>query len=561
MSFKRTKKEDEVWKSDQVRQERKERLAKLKAKDGYKKPIRDNSKTIRIVSILVVLAIVLGFGVWFAMKNGLRQRYAKAFTVRYDADAKAETDTTETETAEKPETDETEDQEEIAPKGKVIDTITVAEANIYLGNFSQQVLQGAGAFTQQGQDALSQSSMFDPEGTLRDDLLMSIEQSAKNSSYFYWKAKQEGLKLDEGDMKKIDSNIEQLESVASQSQVTLGHFLGVIYGPGVSENLLRNFLEKNLLADKYVKQVYDTFTYDEATINEKYDEDPDAYNEVNYHSYLFAGQDTSNDISEESTAEDSTEQTVDMEKAKKNAEEFEAKVSDETTFMTEAGLLGPAESGTQDSDIPTENMETNTTLTVAAQKAHMTAELGEWLFSDEREAFDKTIIEEAGGYRVVMFLEKYKPAENIFDSRHILIGIDEEDPEKSDEKSKAKAEEILAEYEAGEKTAEAFAGLAVQYSEDEGSVANGGQYTGIAAGQFVPEYEEYCLDPARKPGDVEIVKSQYGYHIIYFEGTTEKWYSTIENELKQADQQEFLTDVDLHTNITQEKGIKYFGKP
>ena len=186
MSLKRTKKEDEVWKSDKVRQQRKERLAKMKAKDGYKKPIRDNNKIVRIVSILVVLAIVIGFGGWFAMKNGLRQRYAKAFTVRYDADAKATT-----ETDEDSETEEA-DKEDTAPKGEVIDKITVAEANIYLGNISQQILQGAGAFSQQGQDALSQPSMYNPEGTLRDDLLLSVEQYAKSGSYNYWKAKQEG---------------------------------------------------------------------------------------------------------------------------------------------------------------------------------------------------------------------------------------------------------------------------------------------------------------------------------------------------------------------------------
>ncbi|MGB4610601.1 MAG: peptidylprolyl isomerase [Saccharofermentanales bacterium] len=559
MSLKKRKKEDEVWKSDQVRQERKERLARMKAKDGYKKPIRDNNKIIRIVSILVVVAIVSSFGVWFALKNGIRQRYAKAFTVRYDEDAKAEIEIADNlEAGEDQEESETADQEDTAPKGEVIDTITVAEANIYLGNISQQVLQGTGAFSQPGQDALSQPSMFNPQGTLRDDLLLSVEQSAKNSSYYYWKAKQEGLELEDSDLKQIDSNIEQLESVAGQSQVTLSHFLSVIYGPGVNESVLREFLEKNQLASKYVKQVYDTFTYDEATINQIYDGNPDAYNEVNYRSYLFAGQDTATDVPEDPAAEDSAEPAADMATAKKNAEEFAAKVTDEETFRVEADKLDSGDAESQDADI---NPETDKTLTKAAKKAYMTMELGEWLFSDERKALDKTVIEEDGGYRVVMFIEKYKPTEKIYDSRHILIGIDEEDPEKTDEKSKAKAEEILAEYEAGEKTAEAFADLAVQYSEDQGSVSNGGQYKGVVPGQFVPEYEAYCLDPARKPGDVEIVKTVHGYHIIYFEGTSEKWYSTIESELEQADQQEFLAEVDLHTNITQEKGVKYFGKP
>jgi len=47
----------------------------------------DSNRIVRVVSILLVVAIVLGFGVWFALQNGLRQKYTKAFTVRYDAEA------------------------------------------------------------------------------------------------------------------------------------------------------------------------------------------------------------------------------------------------------------------------------------------------------------------------------------------------------------------------------------------------------------------------------------------------------------------------------------------
>ena len=35
---------------------------------------------------------------------------------------------------------------------------------------------------------------------------------------------------------------------------------------------------------------------------------------------------------------------------------------------------------------------------------------------------------------------------------------------------------------------------------------------------MVPEFDAWCFDPARKPGDSGIVKSQFGYHIMYFVG-------------------------------------------
>ncbi|MDI9490246.1 MAG: peptidylprolyl isomerase [Bacillota bacterium] len=545
MSLKKSRKEEEAWKSDQVRKERKERLAKMKSKDGYKKPIRDSNRIVRVVSILLVVAIVLGFGVWFALQNGLRQKYTKAFTVRYDAEA---TDT-ETDQVEAQATDETETK---TATGNKIGDVTLAEANILLGLVSQQYLQG-GAFSQQGQDALSQDSMFNPEGTLRDDFLLSVENEARNSTYFYWKAKEEGLTLDDADRESIDNVISQYEAIASQGQVTLNHYLGVMFGPGVTESVFRDFMEKSNLGNKYVQQVFSTFTHDADEISAIYDENPDSYNEVNYRSYLFTGND------EESPAVDPTvpqaQPEVDLEAAKTEADEFVDSLSDEASFKIELDKLGL---GTQEGQDP----DADLTLTKGGLKNYMSPEMGEWLFAEERQAEDVTVLEEAGGYRVVMFLEKYKPVQiGSYDSRHILVLIDENDPEKSDEKSKAKIEEILAEYRSGEQTEEAFAELAKEYSEDQGSAANGGLTEKIAPGQFVPEYEEYCMDPERKPGDVEIVKTTYGYHLIYFIESQERWYASIEQELLRADQQEFLSEVNLHTNITQEKGIKYFGKP
>lgn len=33
---------------------------------------------------------------------------------------------------------------------------------------------------------------------------------------------------------------------------------------------------------------------------------------------------------------------------------------------------------------------------------------------------------------------------------------------------------------------------------------------------MVPEFEKWAMDDSRKYGDVAIVKSKYGYHIMYF---------------------------------------------
>jgi peptidyl-prolyl cis-trans isomerase D len=101
-------------------------------------------------------------------------------------------------------------------------------------------------------------------------------------------------------------------------------------------------------------------------------------------------------------------------------------------------------------------------------------------------------------------------------ARHILIK-----PETlgSVEKAKTKADSLKALIEGGAD----FATLATQHSEDPGSGAKGGDLGWFKEGQMVPTFNDACFDG--KKGDLVIVQSQFGYHIIKVEdqkGNTEK---------------------------------------
>lgn len=97
--------------------------------------------------------------------------------------------------------------------------------------------------------------------------------------------------------------------------------------------------------------------------------------------------------------------------------------------------------------------------------------------------------------------------------------------------------DILNEYNSGEKTEEAFAALADQYSTDPGSVGEktlgGGLYTDIERGGMVDEFDAWIFDEARKPGDVEIIKTQFGFHIMYFVGANDEasWIKSIRSSI------------------------------
>ncbi|MFA6422530.1 MAG: protein translocase subunit SecD [Candidatus Buchananbacteria bacterium] len=61
-----------------------------------------------------------------------------------------------------------------------------------------------------------------------------------------------------------------------------------------------------------------------------------------------------------------------------------------------------------------------------------------------------------------------------------------------------------------------MAALAKADSEDPGSKDNGGLYTGVKKGTFVPEFNDVIFNASLKTGDVypQLVKTQFGYHII-----------------------------------------------
>jgi hypothetical protein len=81
----------------------------------------------------------------------------------------------------------------------------------------------------------------------------------------------------------------------------------------------------------------------------------------------------------------------------------------------------------------------------------------------------------------------------------------------------SEAEQILQQWKEGEATEDSFAVLANTYSEDGGSNTTGGLYEDIHIdASYVPEFKNWAIAFTRKPGDTEIVRTTYGYHIMYF---------------------------------------------
>ena len=91
--------------------------------------------------------------------------------------------------------------------------------------------------------------------------------------------------------------------------------------------------------------------------------------------------------------------------------------------------------------------------------------------------------------------------------RHILINSKEGDVD--DDKNKRLADSILY---AVRRDSSKFSSLVSKYSDDPGSVANGGVYSWFPKGQMVPEFEEFSF--SKRIGKSGVVRTTYGFHII-----------------------------------------------
>ena len=197
--------------------------------------------------------------------------------------------------------------------------------------------------------------------------------------------------------------------------------------------------------------------------------------------------------------------------------------------------------------------------------------LSEWLFDDARKAGDSAVLESGTTYYVVVFHERFRDEYPTIDVRHILIQpaageLSEGDEGYEDEQAqlnadaKAKAEDILAQWQAGEATEDSFAALAMENSSD-GSKYDGGLYTQVYQGQMVTAFNDWCFDASRQPGDTAVVETTYGYHVMYFVGEDlPRWQAQVSDTLKNEDYAEWVTALTADVSIEKnDSGMKYVG--
>ena len=148
--------------------------------------------------------------------------------------------------------------------------------------------------------------------------------------------------------------------------------------------------------------------------------------------------------------------------------------------------------------------------------------------------------------------EVTKESGKYVDVRHVLLKPEDpnsttgEDgyPVYSDEAWEAcrlEAERVYEEWKNGDLSEDSFAHLAMDHSVD-GNAADGGLYEKVYVGQMVESFENWCFDESRQTGDHGLVKTQYGYHIMFFAGSEDIWFSTARSDMMAAAMENIVPD-------------------
>ena len=393
------------------------------------------------------------------------------------------------------------------------------------------------------------------EGSWKDYFLDAAKNELIQSSALLGYAAENGITLTEEELAQIDASFDGIDETAKLYGFgSADKMLAANYGTGVTVDMVREASREASLADKASTALAESFTYSDEELEAQYQSYNGSRDYFDY-AYVYV---TAEKV--ETTGEDGetvsapTEETLAA--AGKTADAIAAAYG-KAKGEPDARLTEAAEAEGESASV--QRNASGSSLFAASA----------WLMDASRKAGDITVeADSAGnGYYVVVFLSRNDNHYNTASVRHILVKAEADaDGKYTDEAkaaAKARAEEILAEFNAGDKSEESFAALAEQYSEDAGSNTNGGLYENIAKGQMVSEFDAFCFE-GHKPGDTGIVygesASYAGYHVMYYVGEGGLYSNYLaENDLRSGDVQAWLDEKAEAIPTKEGFGMKFVG--
>lgn len=368
--------------------------------------------------------------------------------------------------------------------------------------------------------------------TWADYFIAEATENAHWTYAMYDAAVADGFSLTEEQQEQLDSLSSTIELYASYMGMSEPEeYLRYVYGEEANLESYLEYYRIAFIANLYAQQHYDGLEFTPAEL-EAYEQEDDR--SLQYDSYTYATFYIS--ISKYlkmtyGTADQYTEeqQAAAILDAKTIAETIASKTSDLDSLN-----LAILQANLDPSQFASSATESRYEL-----YSEIALYIAQWLADPARSAGDAAVLENAtgdsvDGYYVVLFMQKDENKTPLANVQHILL-LAEDNTEK--EAALTKAEQILDEFRQMQtQDSAAFASLVEKYTEDSGSKETGGLYENICRNHmYVQNFEDWAV-AGHEPGDLGIVETEYGIHIMYYKEDGDMTY------------REYMIQEDLHVD-------------
>jgi len=388
-------------------------------------------------------------------------------------------------------------------------------------------------------------SYMDSTLTWHEFFVQESKKQIINDYLLAAEAEKQNFELSESSKETIDSLPETLEAQADANGMSLNAFLSAAYCRNLTMENVIEYVTRASLASDFTTSFVDGKTYTDEEIEKFYTDNVKDFAVGDY--YYF-------DIKAvgDKTVDSIVDEFKKLDESLTAASDDAAKEAVITAFKNKIKELTATTS--TDSSKETEFDYSK----YMKEKASYTKDdkISEWIFGEGRFKGEVEVIEVTSGtgsataksYTAVCFVSCGKDMSDVANMRHILFQSEVQyddngnkltDAEGKDvtnkDEMKKKAEALLATWNAGDKTEDSFAALVKDNTDDAGSKYTGGLYENFDEGYMTEGIDKWIFpaDEAKRPakGDVSVIESNYGYHLVYFLGYGEAWKATVESKM------------------------------
>lgn len=435
--------------------------------------------------------------------------------------------------------------------------VSVGMYNFYYQNIVKQYVQ----YASNGYYDIDLSKDFSTQYTTDDDgneiswqdrFKENTTELIKKNTIYYQKGIESGITLTDAQKEMIETQLDNIKNAASSANLGVNEYIAQTYGDNCGLETLRKYLEQNYISSVYYYQQQIKLRPSEDELNAYFKENENDYKSCSY-AILEAEYDTSSDATKKAAVD--------------NAKAAIAKITDEDSmkalipefcsdliskyisagYFTDESDAVDAFAGAMDSTSVKSDVESN-----------FGEDIADWMFNTDTAVGSLNYYADENAGVIYIIMKTSQPAldsdsaSKVYSVRHILVIPKSGDDDSSSSSSSStatkeyteeewaaaleKANSILDEYNKGDKTELSFAELAEKYTDDTSSTSvnmnnmYGGGIMDTQLGQMVSDFENWAIDSSRKYGDVEIVKSSYGYHIMFFISYCPQYMYDAENQ-------------------------------